>query len=102
MPTPSLEQGERIVEVLKQDRNSPIDVELQIAIIYAVVNNLLKDIDTSDIHSFENGLFEYLSASCDGLLEKIRTTGVLDAESEAELKAAIIRFKEKFLGKSEG
>jgi len=41
-----LEQGQRIVEVLKQNRNSPIEVELQVAIIYAVVNNMLAEIPT--------------------------------------------------------
>ncbi len=96
-----LDQGERIVEVLKQDRNSPIAVELQVAIIYAVVNNMLKDIAAKDIHSFEEGLFEYLSASRDALLAKIRDTGVLDSETEAELKDAINHFKGKFLTKSE-
>ena len=31
--------GERVVEVLKQDRNSPIAVENQVIIIYAVTHN---------------------------------------------------------------
>ena len=94
-----LEQGTRIVEVLKQDRNSPIAVELQVAIIYAVVNNLLREIDVADIHRFEEELFEYLVATKDQLLASIRETGVLSAEAEAELKEAIIYTKNKFLGK---
>ncbi|MCI5970236.1 MAG: F0F1 ATP synthase subunit alpha, partial [Oscillospiraceae bacterium] len=53
-----LAQGERIVEVLKQGRNTPIDVELQVAIIYAVVNGYLAEIAVSDIEQFQNGLFE--------------------------------------------
>ena len=97
-----LEQGARIVEVLKQDRNSPIDVELQIAIIYAVVNNLLKDIAVEDVRRFEGELFEHLSATKEDMLARIRTTGQLDADTEKELKEAIIYFKDKFLGKSEG
>jgi ATP synthase F1 subcomplex alpha subunit len=44
-----LEKGERIVEVLKQPESSPIDVENQIMIIYAVNNNYLKDIEVEDI-----------------------------------------------------
>ena len=96
-----LEQGARIVEVLKQDRNSPIAVELQVAIIYAVVNNLLADIAVEDIHRFETELFEHLSATKDELLSKIRETGVLDSESEKELHEAIVYFKDKFTGKAE-
>ena len=97
-----LEQGARIVEVLKQDRNSPIAVELQVAIIYAVVNGLLKEISVEDIHRFETELFEYLTATKEDMLAKIRTTGQLDGDTEAELKESIVYFKEKFLGKSEG
>ena len=94
-----LEQGARIVEVLKQQRNSPIAVELQVAIIYAVVNNLLKEIAVEDVHAFEEELFEYLTASRDDLLTKIRETGVLTEETEKELRDAIIHAKNKFTNK---
>ena len=91
-----LDQGARIVEVLKQGRNSPIAVELQVAIIYAVVNNMLKEIDVADISRFESELFEYLTAVKGELLASIRETGNLSDENEAELKEAILAVKEKF------
>ena len=91
-----LDQGARIVEVLKQGRNTPIAVELQVAIIYAVVNNMLKEIDVSEISRFESELFEYLTAVKSELLATIRETGNLSDESEAELKEAILTVKEKF------
>ena len=94
-----LEQGKRIVEVLKQDRNSPIAVELQVAIIYAVVNNLLVDIPVESIQRFEDELFDYLVATKDALLASIRDTGVLSDETSAELKEAILLCKEKFQNK---
>ena len=92
-----LEQGARIVEVLKQNRNSPIAVELQVAIIYAVVNNMLREIPTEDVHRFEEELFEYLIAVKADLLSTIRETGDLSAESASELKEAILCVKEKFI-----
>ncbi len=92
-----LEQGKRIVEVLKQGRNSPIDVELQVAIIYAVVNNMLADVPTEKIKSFEDELFEYLKATKEDLLSAIRESGVISPESEAALKDAIVYCKEKFI-----
>ena len=92
-----LEQGARIVEVLKQNRNSPIAVELQVAIIYAVVNNMLREIPTEDVHRFEEELFEYLIAVKANLLSTIRETGDLSAESASELKEAILCVKEKFI-----
>ncbi len=94
-----LEQGARIVEVLKQDRNSPIAVELQVAIIYAVVNNLLGEIPVSEIGAFEDELFEYLVATKDGLLAAIRDTGVLSDENAEELRNTIGYCKDKFLNK---
>ena len=94
-----LEQGSRIVEVLKQNRNSPIEVELQVAIIYAVVNNLLKEIKIEDISRFETELFEYLVATKEELLSKIRATGTLTDEMSDELRDSINYCKDKFLNK---
>ena len=90
-----LEQGKRIVEVLKQNRNSPIPTELQVCIIYAVVNNLLADVATEDISRFETELFEYLTATKEELLKSIRETGVLSPESEQTLREAIAACKKK-------
>ncbi len=92
-----LAQGERIVEVLKQDRNAPVDVELQVAILYAVTNNYLEDIPVDKIHSFEEALFAYLRDMHEPLLREIRTSGVLSDESEETLKKAITDCKASFL-----
>jgi len=92
-----LAQGERIVEVLKQNRNTPIAVELQIAIIYAVVNNMLREVEKEDIGRFEEALFEYLTSNKSELLRQIREGGVLTEAIEAELKEAINHCKETFV-----
>ncbi len=94
-----LAQGQRIVEVLKQDRNSPMPVELQVAVIYAVVNDLLSDISIEDIKDFERELCEYLVAAKAELLASITETGSLSDETTQELRDAIIACKNKFLGK---
>ena len=93
-----LDQGQRIVEVLKQDRNSPIAVELQVAIIYAVVNNMLKDVAVEDISRFEKELFEYLVATREDLLSAIRETGALSDETVAGLNEAIYTVLERYTG----
>ena len=94
-----LAQGERIVEVLKQDRNSPIAVELQVVIIFAVINDMLKDIEVSAIKDFERDLFEYMTLQKEDILETIRTTGDLTDETKTALTGAINEFKEKFISK---
>ena len=84
-----LAQGERVVEVLKQDRSSPLDVALQVSILYAVVNNMLMDVPVERISAFENALFDHLTVQHPEILEDIRKTGELRPENEAALRAAI-------------
>ena len=91
-----LAQGERIVEVLKQNRSNPIPVENQVAIIYAVTNNMLDDVAVEDISEYESELYEYLNANPDVLAE-IRVTGAMGAETTEKLKEAISTVKTAFL-----
>ena len=51
-----LEKGKRLVEVLKQDQYSPMDVEKQIVILYAIVNDFLSDIKVYEVRIFESDL----------------------------------------------
>ena len=92
-----LMQGERIVEVLKQNKNSPVDVTLQIAIIYAASNNMLSGIPKEQIHDFEEELFEYIKASHDSWMKEIRESGNLSKENEELLREIIVHTREKFL-----
>ncbi len=92
-----LAQGERIVEVLKQDRNSPKMVELQVAIIYAVVNNYLNAVKISDIKEYEKELFFELTSYYDDLLTAIRAGESLDGANKARLEEALEKFTEKFI-----
>ena len=93
-----LAQGERIVEVLKQDRNSPVPVEKQVAILYATVHGYLKEIAVSSIASYEKELYKYLEDNADAVdvMEAIRTTGDLKTETEEKLKAVLETFTTKF------
>lgn len=92
-----LAQGERIVEVLKQDRNSPVPVALQVVIIYAVTHDLLQDIAVKDIRAFEQGLFEHVQLSAPQIIEAINSTGALSDETTALIEQAIADFKKKFV-----
>ena len=92
-----LAQGERIVEVLKQGKNSPVDVEKQVVIIYAVVNNYLKSIPVENIREYERDLFTYLDEAHPDILASIRDTKELTKENEEALKEVLKDFAEKFL-----
>ena len=91
-----LAQGARIVEVLKQPNNAPVPVELQVCIIYAVVNDYLKDIEVSQVHEFEQGLFRYLETHAHKLLRAITETKLLSEQSETELKEALTAYIAEF------
>ena len=91
-----LAQGERIVEVLKQNRTAPIAVENQVAIIYAVTNNMLDDVKVEDIMDFESELYAHLDANPDVLAE-IREKGTMGDETAEKLKDAIVTVKTAFL-----
>ena len=92
-----LAQGERIVEVLKQNRSAPVPVEKQVAILYAVVNGELKDIAVEQVGEFEQALYGWLDAHAPQYLEAVRTTGKLEGETEEVLKAAIADCRADFL-----
>ena len=91
-----LAQGERIVEVLKQPQNSPIPVEKQVVIIFAVINKYLIDVPTDLVAAFQDELFEYLDGNHGDILDTIRETKTIDGVKDA-LSQAIAEFKNKFL-----
>lgn len=88
--------GERIVEILKQDKNSPMPVELQVAVIFATVNGYLKSIELKDVKRYEKELCEFLKNKYDELLADIKSTGNLSDESTALLEKAVGEFTDKF------
>ena len=92
-----LAQGERIVEVLKQSKNSPMDVEKQVVMIYAVVNNYLKDIPVADIREFEDDLLKEIEESHPDIYSSITQTKELTKENEEAIKEVLKAFSEKFL-----
>ena len=93
-----LAQGERIVEVLKQDRNSPVPVEQQVCILYAVTNDYLVDVPVEQIAVYEQELYEDLSSLHDAdVLAPIRESGALSEGTKAALDKALAEFTAAFL-----
>ena len=91
--------GERIVAVLKQKNNAPVEVAHQVCIIYAVTNGYLKNVPVDRVAEFEVRLREFMeTGSHYRVLEAIRTTGKLEKDTEEELKAALTELLKEFLG----
>ncbi|MCI5055842.1 MAG: F0F1 ATP synthase subunit alpha [Flavobacteriales bacterium] len=66
-----LDKGARNVEILKQNQNSPMSVEHQIAIIYCGTKGLLRDVPVKKVKEFEEEYINLLEtqhrATLDGL-----------------------------------
>jgi len=88
-----LGRGYRLVELLKQGLNSPMPVEEQVVSIYTGTNGHLDDLPVEDIQRFEAELIESMRTRQAGLLDEIRTSGVLP---EDQVKAAVESFKATF------
>ena len=88
--------GSRIVGVLKQKNESPIEVAHQVCIIYAVINGYLNDIDLDKLPEFEKRLYEYMDVSGYSVLTAIRESGKLEKETEEDLKNALNAVKAEF------
>ena len=91
-----LTRGERMVEILKQNQYVPMDVEKQIAIIFAASKGQLDDLDIEEISDFENGLFEYLDANASDSLASIVNEGTISEDTGEKLEKAISDFKVGF------
>ncbi len=93
-----LAQGQRIVEVLKQDRNSPVPVELQVCILYAVTHDYLADVPVEQISAYEQELYEDMqNLHHADVLAPILQTGKLEDSTKAALDKALEEFTQRFL-----
>lgn len=89
-----LHLGERIVEVLKQDRNAPVPVGGQVGIIYAVINGYLNDVALDDIKDYQERLYEKLDHEHKDWMLRI-SQGSWTEEDEEELKGVLNRMNRK-------
>jgi len=88
--------GARIVEVLKQKNESPVEVAHQVCILYAVTHGYLNDIEVAQIAEFEKRLYEFMDNRYADILNTIRTTGKMEKETEDGLKSALSELLTEF------
>lgn len=91
-----LAQGERILEVLKQPQYSPLSVEKQVMIIYAVTNKYLSDVPVERVKEFESEFLSFMEQNHPNVGKSIAETKDLTPEAEAELKTGLEDFKKSF------
>ena len=91
-----LTRGERMVEILKQNQYVPMDVEKQVAIIFAASKGHLDDVPADKVSDFETGLLEYLDANAADSLASIVNEGKITDENAGTLEKAIVDYKAGF------
>ncbi len=91
-----LERGARIVELFKQPALSPVPIELQVAILFAMQKGLFDAIDTRKVVAAAQSMKEFFATRKDALLTEIRTKAALDKDLEAKLQSACDEWKGSF------
>ena len=91
-----LERGKRIVEVFKQPQYNPIPVENQVVALWAVQNGYFDDVAVEKVKDFQGKLTDYIVNRKASLIDKIRKEKALSDAITAELKAAIVEFKQTY------
>jgi F-type H+-transporting ATPase subunit alpha len=89
-----INRGKRIIEILKQPVFSPMPLEKQVTIVFAVTNGYLDDIAVEKVRAFETAFHKFMESSYAPLLNTIATKKELNPESEETLKKAIQQFKQ--------
>ena len=89
-----LERGKRLFEIFKQEQYSPVPVEEQVLIYFAISNGYMDNVPLEKISAFERDLTEYIRNNNKEILETIVNTGVIDEATEKSLHEAISAAKE--------
>ncbi len=92
----TLERGKRIVELFKQAQYNPIPVEIQVSILWTMQNGLLDDVPVEKVKDFQIKLTDFLTTRKASLLEKVRNEKAFSDALAAELKAAVVEFKQSY------
>jgi F-type H+-transporting ATPase subunit alpha len=88
-----LDRGGRTVEVLKQPQYSPMPVEHQVMIIYALTNGFIDDVPINQVREWEKGFHEFMKTKYPQVGDNIKKGKVLTKEIEADIKSGIEAYK---------
>jgi len=92
----TLNRGERLTAILKQDERDPMPVEMQVVVLYAATNGYLDDVDTDAVMDWERQFRDFMRDSHSETMEAIRSEKKISDESEGKLKDAIKHFNENY------
>jgi F-type H+-transporting ATPase subunit alpha len=88
-----LERGQRITEVLKQPQYTPMSLDKEVTILYAVTNGYLDDVPLKKIAAFEQSFHRFMETNHPEINQRILTDKEIKPETDEALKSAISEFK---------
>lgn len=88
-----IDTGQRMMAVLKQRNGAPRSFVEQAVAIYAATNGYLDRVSVSRVPEFEESFLAFLRAEAPQLLDRVLNTREISAESEDELKSALVLFE---------
>jgi F-type H+-transporting ATPase subunit alpha len=91
-----LNRGKRLVEILKQPQYRPLQVERQVAIVFAATNGYLDTVEVEKLKDYEEGLYKFLETMHAGVLATIVEKKILDDDLKAKLKSALEEYGKRF------
>jgi F-type H+-transporting ATPase subunit alpha len=92
-----LEQGERMVEILKQPPFSPVPIEKQVIIMFAGTKGFLDTIPKEKVQKFEAELYPFMEAKYASVFDNIRSKKKIDEDTEDTMKKALEDFLTVFV-----
>jgi F-type H+-transporting ATPase subunit alpha len=90
-----IDSGRRMTELMNQAKGSPMPFEEVAAVLFAAGDELLTDVDPSDVRKLEGDFKEYLAREGAMVLEAIRTEKEISEESGVKLSALIKKFRDR-------
>ncbi|MEK7673224.1 MAG: F0F1 ATP synthase subunit alpha [Patescibacteria group bacterium] len=87
-----LNKGDRLSEMLKQKQYSPVSVEKQVVILYAGINEYLKDVPVAKVRDYEEKLYTYIEAKYPNIFKDLVEKKEITPEIEADIKKALGEF----------
>jgi F-type H+/Na+-transporting ATPase subunit alpha len=92
----SLDRGQRVTEILKQEQYQPLPVEKQILIIFAAINGYLDAIPVPDCRRYEKELYGFVDGRHSELLKEIREKKDIKGELTEKIHAVLKEFATLF------
>ena len=86
----------KVEEILKQDQYSPLSMENQVMVMYALINGFLDDVEVDKIIEWEKSFHKFMQSSKREVLESIASEKKLTDDIVEKLEKAIKEFKETF------